>query len=36
MRLELEHALLEDGVHDDVLLEIEDGRIKSVRADGKT
>jgi formiminoglutamate deiminase len=32
--LHLEHALLEDGVHPDVLLEIEGGRIKSVRAGG--
>jgi hypothetical protein len=35
MRMELAHALLEDGVHDDVVLEIEDGRIKSVRADAQ-
>ncbi len=35
MRLHLEHALLEDGVADDVHLEIEGGRIISVRADGQ-
>ena len=28
--IRLEHALLEDGVADDVLLEVEDGRINSV------
>ena len=30
MRLRLEHALLESGVQPDVLVEVEDGRIKSV------
>ncbi len=33
--LRLEHALLEDGVRSDVLLEVEDGRINSVRAGGQ-
>ena len=31
-----EHALLEDGVADDVLLEVEGGRINSVRVDGQS
>jgi len=35
VRLHLEHALLDDGVQSDVLLEIEDGRIKSVGAGGQ-
>ena len=35
MNLDLPHALLEDGVHDDVHLEIEEGRIISVRAGGQ-
>ena len=30
MRLRLEHALLEDGVHDDVLVDVEDGVITAV------
>jgi formiminoglutamate deiminase len=33
--LRLEHALLPDGVADDVLLEIEDGIIESVRVEGQ-
>ncbi len=33
MKLRLEHALLESGVQSDVLLEIEDGWIKSVQVD---
>jgi formiminoglutamate deiminase len=35
VRLRLEHALLEDDVADDVLLEIEDGAIRSVRLPGQ-
>ncbi|MEO7350410.1 MAG: amidohydrolase family protein, partial [Marmoricola sp.] len=35
MRLRLEHALLGSGVESGVLLEIEDGVIKSVRVDGQ-
>ena len=34
--IRLEHALLDDGVADDVLLEIEDGRINSVRVIGQS
>jgi formiminoglutamate deiminase len=36
MRLELPHALLEDGVHDDVVLEVEDGVIRSVGTGGQS
>jgi formiminoglutamate deiminase len=36
MRLRLEHALLESGVQPDVLVEAEDGRIKSVRVLGQS
>ena len=34
MRLRLEHALLDDGVHDDVRVEVADGRITSVGSGG--
>ncbi len=36
MKLRLEHALLEDGVASDVLLEVEDGVIKTVRVNGQS
>ncbi len=36
MKLRLEHALLETGVESGVLLEVEDGWIKSVRVDGQS